>query len=132
MNEKLNIQQLMEQHLALSKIIHENNKIVTDQGMLTVVQFCLLSQINSKKVAFEASEFSKNLDQHQSSVSATISRMVRKGYLTSEFGDADRRKHEFKLTGKGQQLYEASLKRVTTQMINEYRLILGQLGVNMD
>jgi len=129
MDKKLGIQQLLEQHLVLSKIIHENNKIITDQGMLTVVQFCLLSQINSKKAAFKASEFSKNLDQHQSSVSATISRMVRKGYLTSEFGNDDRRKHEFKLTSQGQQLYEASLKRVTTQMMNEYHLILEQLGV---
>lgn len=132
MNKKLDIQQLMEQHVVLAKIIRENNKIVTDQGTLTVVQFYLLSQINSKKTEFETSKFSKKMDQNQSSVSAIISRMVRRGYLTSELGNDDRRKHEFKLTDKGQQLYKAALNRVTMQMMDEYHLILKQLGINTD
>lgn len=132
MDKNLDTQQLMEQHILLSKIIRENNKIVTEQGMLTVVQFYLLSQINSQKTGFKASKFSTNLGQHQSSVSATISRMVRRGYLTSTLGNNDRREHEFKLTDKGQQLYKAALKRVTIQMTNEYHLILKQLGGNMN
>lgn len=132
MNKKLDIQQLMEQHMILAKIIRENNKIVTDQGTLTVVQFYLLSQINSKKTEFETSKFSKKMDQNQSSVSAIISRMVRRGYLTSTLGNDDRRKHEFKLTDKGQQLYKVALNRVTMQMMDEYHLILKQLGINTD
>lgn len=32
MIKKLGIQQLMEQHMVLAKIILENNKIVTDQN----------------------------------------------------------------------------------------------------
>lgn len=132
MNKKLDIQQLMEQHMVLAKIIRENNKIVTDQGTLTVVQFYLLSQINSKKTEFETSKFSKKMDQNQSSVSAIISRMVRRGYLTSALGNDDRRKHEFKLTDKGQQLYKVALNRVTMQMMDEYHLILKQLGINTD
>ena len=132
MNKKLDIQQLMEQHVVLAKIIRENNKIVTDQGTLTVVQFYLLSQINSKKTEFETSKFSKKMDQNQSSVSAIISRMVRRGYLTSTLGNDDRRKHEFKLTDKGQQLYKVALNRVTMQMMDEYHLILKQLGINTD
>lgn len=132
MNKKLDIQQLMEQHVILAKIIRENNKIVTDQGTLTVVQFYLLSQINSKKTEFETSKFSKKMDQNQSSVSAIISRMVRRGYLTSTLGNDDRRKHEFKLTDKGQQLYKVALNRVTMQMMDEYHLILKQLGINTD
>lgn len=132
MNKKLDIQQLMEQHVILAKIIRENNKIVTDQGTLTVVQFYLLSQINSKKTEFETSKFSKKMGQNQSSVSAIISRMVRRGYLTSTLGNDDRRKHEFKLTDKGQQLYKVALNRVTMQMMDEYHLILKQLGINTD
>jgi len=132
MNKKLDIQQLMEQHVVLAKIIRENNKIVTDQGTLTVVQFYLLSQINSKKTEFETSKFSKKMDQNQSSVSAIISRMVRRGYLTSTLGNDDRRKHEFKLTDRGQQLYKVALNRVTMQMMDEYHLILKQLGINTD
>ena len=132
MIKKLGIQQLMEQHVVLAKIIRENNKIVTDQGTLTVVQFYLLSQINSKKTEFEASKFSKKMDQNQSNVSATISRMVRRGYLSSALGNDDRRKHEFKLTDKGQQLYKIALSRVTMQMMNEYHLIVEQLGINTD
>lgn len=132
MNKKLDIQQLMEQHMVLAKIIRENNKIVTDQGTLTVVQFYLLSQINSKKTEFETSKFSKKMDQNQSSISAIISRMVRRGYLTSALGNDDRRKHEFKLTDRGQQLYKVALNRVTMQMMDEYHLILKQLGINTD
>lgn len=132
MNKKLDIQQLMEQHMILAKIIRENNKIVTDQGTLTVVQFYLLSQINSKKTEFETSKFSKKMDQNQSSISAIISRMVRRGYLTSALGNDDRRKHEFKLTDRGQQLYKVALNRVTMQMMDEYHLILKQLGINTD
>ena len=128
----MDIQQLMEQHMVLAKIIRENNKIVTDQGTLTVVQFYLLSQINSKKTEFETSKFSKKMDQNQSSISAIISRMVRRGYLTSALGNDDRRKHEFKLTDRGQQLYKVALNRVTMQMMDEYHLILKQLGINTD
>ncbi|MCW3779660.1 hypothetical protein [Levilactobacillus namurensis] len=43
MDKELDIQKLMEQHVMLSKIIRESNKITTDQGNLTVVQFYLLS-----------------------------------------------------------------------------------------
>jgi len=132
MDKELNIQKLMEQHVMLSKIIRESNKITTDQGNLTVVQFYLLSKIKSQGAGFEAIEFAKKLGQNQSSISATISRMVGRGYLNSVFKNSDRRKHEFKLTYRGHNIYEAALKHVNSQMMKEHHLISEQLGINVD
>ncbi len=116
--------------MIISRIIREGNEIKTPQGMLTVIQFCLLSEISSQKSVFSSDKFSKHYSRTQSSTSTIMSNMIKKGYLTSIVEGVDRRKHTFRLTPKGQQLFDSALDIISAQMLKEQDLILDQLGVS--
>ena len=130
MNNQTKIKHLLEQHVILSRIIRESNKIKTTQGTLTVIQFCLLSEISSQKAAFSSDKFSKRYRRTQSSTSSIMSHMIKKGYLSSIVEGLDRRKHTFGLTPKGQQIFDSASDIISAQMLEEHSLLLDQLGVS--